>query len=111
MRWHAIRFLFCCQVLDRKEKTNMLRITRTEKAEAEINLIVEGRLVGAWVSELQTAAMEADSENTRVHLDLSGVHFVDALGLALLHRLLNQGIVLQGVSPFVQQLMKTSPLS
>ena len=90
----------------------MLRITRTEKAEAEINLTVEGRLVGEWVTELQTAAMmEANSEYTRMHLDLSGVRFVDSQGLALLQRLLNQGIVLQGVSPFVQQLLNTSPLS
>ena len=89
----------------------MLRITRTEKAEAEINLIVEGRLVGAWVAELQTAVMEANSKYTRVHLYLSGVHFVDARGLELLHRLLNQGIELHAVSPFVRELMNTSPLS
>lgn len=89
----------------------MLRITRTEKVEAEINLIIEGRLVGAWVAELQTAVMEAGFVSTRVSLDLSGVHFVDTRGLALLHRLFNQGVVLQAVSPFVQELLNTNPLS
>ena len=89
----------------------MLRITRSETAEAEINLIVEGRLVGEWVAELQTVLMETDFVSTRVSLDLSGVHFVDTQGLALLHRLFNQGVALQAVSPFVQELLNTSPLS
>ena len=88
----------------------MLRITRTENAEGEINLIVEGRLVGAWVTELQSAVIKAGPVPTHVYLDLSGVHFVDARGLALLHRLLNQGVALQAVSPFVQELMNTRPL-
>lgn len=89
----------------------MLRITRIEKAEVEINLILEGCLMGAWVAELQTAVLEANTVSTRVQLDLTGVHFVDARGLALLHRLLNQGVVLQGVSPFVQELMNSCRLS
>jgi ABC-type transporter Mla MlaB component len=55
--------------------------------------------------------MEAGFVFTRVYLDLSGVHFVDARGLALLHRLFNQGVVLQAVSPFVQELFNTSPSS
>lgn len=88
----------------------MLRITRTEKDNDEIHLTVEGRLVGALVAELERAVREADCVSTCVHLDLSHVHFVDARGLALLQRMLNQGVVLQAVSPFVQELVNTSRL-
>lgn len=88
----------------------MLRITRAEKIETGIQLIVEGCLAGAWVAELQTAVLEAYSMSNCVYLGLSGVHFVDTQGLALLHRLLNQGVVLQAVSPFVRELINTSLL-
>lgn len=37
----------------------MLRITAVKKAPAEIILLVEGRLVGPWVAELETAVIGA----------------------------------------------------
>lgn len=63
--------------------------------------------MGLWVAELQVAVMAARSAPGRVHLDLSGVRFVDTQGLTLLQRLLDQGVVLQEVSPFVQELLNT----
>lgn len=87
----------------------MLRITPVEKASAEILLIVEGRLVGPWVAELETAAIGAGSIAGFVSIDISAVSFVDARGLKLLHRLMGQGVALQAVSPFVQELLNTNP--
>ncbi len=86
----------------------MLRITPATRPAVATHLVLEGRLVGPWVAELQAAVMAAGSLS-RVHLDLSGVHFVDAQGLALLHRLQDQGVILQTPSPFVQELLNTSP--
>lgn len=88
----------------------MHKITPIEKAVAEIYLIVEGRLMGPWVEELQVTVMSASCKYGRVSLDLSGVPFVYAHGLRLLHDLLKQDVVLQAVSPFVQELLNTSPL-
>ncbi len=85
----------------------MLRITPLEDPEAGTRrLILEGRLMGPWVGELQTAVHDAVSGPGPVHLDLSGVHYADAEGLTLLHRLVDQGIVLREVSPFVQELLE-----
>lgn len=78
------------------------------EAELATHRVLEGRLVGPWVAELQAAVMAAGSLPGRVHLDLSGVHFVDAQGLTLLHRLQDQGVVLQTLSPFIQELLNTS---
>ncbi|MFH0344601.1 MAG: STAS domain-containing protein [Chromatiales bacterium] len=86
----------------------MLRITPATKPADATYLMLEGRLVGPWVAELQAAVMAAGSSPGRVHLDLAGVHYVDAQGLALLHRLEDQGVVLQTPSPFVQELLNTS---
>ncbi|MGH6635809.1 MAG: STAS domain-containing protein [Gammaproteobacteria bacterium] len=88
----------------------MLRITPIENPEAgSQQLMLEGRLVGPWVRELQTAVLVAVSGPGPVQLDLSGVHFADAEGLTLLHQLLDQGIVLREVSPFVEELLKLKP--
>lgn len=85
----------------------MLRITSTDRTAAGACLVCEGRLVGPWIAELQAAVM-AVSLAGRVRLDLSAVHYVDAEGLTLLHQLKDQGVVLQEVSPFVQELLNRS---
>jgi len=86
----------------------MLRITPATRPAVATHLVLEGRLVRPWVAELQAAVTAVNSSPGRVHLDLSGVHYVDAQGLALLHRLQDQGVVLQTLSPFVQELLNTS---
>ncbi|MGH8507349.1 MAG: STAS domain-containing protein [Gammaproteobacteria bacterium] len=86
----------------------MLRITPATRPAVATRLVLEGCLVGPWVAELQAAVTSANTSPGRVHLDLSGVHFVDAQGLTLLHRLQDQGVVLQAVSPFVQELLNAS---
>lgn len=62
--------------------------------------------MGPWVRELQAAVLVAVSGSGPLHLDLSGVHYADVEGLALLHQLMSQGVVLQEVSPFVEELLK-----
>lgn len=85
----------------------MLRITQIQSAPDEVRLILEGRLLGPWVEELQAAVMTARSSAGSMCLDLSGVHFVDAEGLTLVRRLLEQGVGLRDASPFVQELLKS----
>jgi len=82
----------------------MLRITATQTTDAGPLLLLEGRLIGPWVDELQTAIDAIGEPLERVHLDLSNVRFVDPRGLALLHRLQSRSVVLEPMSRMVQAL-------
>lgn len=83
----------------------MLRITLTENDARGTHLILEGRLVGPWVPELQAAVTAARNMGSQVQLGLAGVNFVDAAGLRLLQQLLGQGVVLNAATPFVRELL------
>jgi anti-anti-sigma regulatory factor len=82
----------------------MLRITTTD-GDGERTLRLEGRLLEPWVGELLGAYREAASARLLV-LDLSGVTFVDAAGVACLRSLLAQGVALRGCSGFISELLK-----
>ena len=83
----------------------MLRITQTQGASGKVNLTLEGRLVGPWVAELKSAVTAAGLSASSVNLELSGVRFVDAEGLALILGLQDQGVRLRDASPFVRELL------
>jgi ABC-type transporter Mla MlaB component len=56
------------------------------------SLILEGRLAGPWVEELNGCWCKlTGSQRENVVIDLSGVTFIDATGKALLDRLWRQG--------------------
>lgn len=82
----------------------MLRITTITADDADRRLVLEGALVGAWVAELESVLRSSNPPH-RVRLDLSHVHYVDAQGRVLLHRLLSEGAVVDTASPFVQELL------
>jgi ABC-type transporter Mla MlaB component len=82
----------------------MLRITATQTTDADPLLLLEGRLIGPWVDELQTAVDAIGEPLERVHLDLSNVRFVDPRGLALLDRLHHRRVVLAPMSRMVHAL-------
>lgn len=69
----------------------MLRITVQEGQEA-ITLILEGRLVGPWVHEVERAwTAVAGKGNGRRHVvDLSGVTYVEEEGKTLLRSIVEQ---------------------
>jgi len=71
----------------------MLRIDIHREPEAT-NLVVEGKLVGAWVNELEKCWQTcASSEPARpVLVNLCAVAFIDAEGKKLLTRMRQQGV-------------------
>jgi ABC-type transporter Mla MlaB component len=83
----------------------MFRITPTD-GDGERTLRLEGRLVALWVGELLSTCREAASAERCLVLDLSGVTFVDAAGLACLRDLRERGAVLRGCSAFINELLK-----
>ena len=100
--------LFLLHQMQHMREKRMLRITQTQGASGETSLTLEGRLVGPWVAELKSAVTAARlSSASSVRLELSGVRFVDAEGLALILGLQDQGVRLRDASPFVRELLKT----
>ncbi|MDH4082972.1 MAG: hypothetical protein OEV99_04300 [Nitrospira sp.] len=61
-----------------------------------MSLVLEGRLTGPWVEELNAVCRQMPVRRQRCAvIDLSGVTFIDADGKALLARLWRQGANLQ----------------
>ena len=70
----------------------MLRIT-TQDNPRTVVVRLEGRLEGPWVAELERCwrGTEADAGRPTLHVDLTGVTFVDAAGKAQLAAMHRQG--------------------
>lgn len=70
----------------------MLKITITETP-TERRFVVQGRLVGPWVTELRTAWKKTDGthDGRACVLDLSDVTFIDKSGESLLRALCKKG--------------------
>jgi hypothetical protein len=71
----------------------MLKITQQrDPASESISLILEGRLGGPWVDELDTCWSDlAMNSSGRTMVDLTAVTFVDEKGKALLTRMWEAG--------------------
>lgn len=74
----------------------MLRISVEENPGA-LSLIVEGRLVGPWVDELQRLCQErgAPGKGMQMTVDLCGLTAMDTRGQAVLDDLLHRGATLR----------------
>ena len=70
----------------------MLRITVRDQP--DIRIVLEGRLVSDWVSELRTCCEHvlSRSDAKQVSLELADVSFVDAAGKEFLAALSRQGV-------------------
>ena len=80
----------------------MLRIDVIERENRAV-LLLEGRLVGAWVGEVRRSCGEALARSAAVTLDLAAVSFVDAAGIGLLRELASREITLANTTPFVAE--------
>lgn len=72
----------------------MLRIS-VEKAAESVSLILEGRLVGPWVDELDRVSAEVISTDQKLTVDLCGLTAMEPKGQLLLERLLQRGATLR----------------
>ena len=74
----------------------MLRIS-VEESSGALALIVEGRLVGPWVDELQRLCKErgAQGQGMQLTVDLCGLTAMDTRGQAVLDGLLQRGATLR----------------
>jgi anti-anti-sigma regulatory factor len=73
----------------------MLKITTRLEA-GSITLIVEGRVAGPWVKELQDCWNHIPGQRQRgTFIDLTGVTFIDQFGQELLRRMWQEGAELK----------------
>lgn len=73
----------------------MLKIS-VEESDGSVRLILEGRLVGPWVGELERVCHEQNTQTRNLHLivDLCGVTAMDTRAQGFLQELFQQGATL-----------------
>jgi len=86
----------------------MLLITDMRESHGTCRMELQGRLIGPWVNELRRVAGGATPRCSRVVLDLSALSFVDGHGAALLRELAAKGIGLEGVTPYIAEMLELS---
>jgi len=90
----------------------MLRISRGDAQDDEgpIHLRLEGQITGPWVEELRRVCRDTsgNSAHRKRHLviDLAGVSFLDAAGIALFHELAARRVQFTKCSAFVAEQLK-----
>ena len=84
----------------------MLRITTHDQAETT-SFVVEGKLVGLWVKELEKCwegALAADPLKPML-VNLASVTFIDSEGQALLGRMRRAGVGLLSSGPLINAIV------
>ncbi len=82
----------------------MLRITKDVR-EGRDMILLEGRLAGRWVDELERTCR---SWSLPPVLVLSGVTFADPRGVAMLQRIRARGAELERASTFLEELLRAA---
>jgi anti-anti-sigma regulatory factor len=83
-----------------------LRITRRDGAPSRATLRLEGRLVAAWAPFVERECATLLRSQMQVDLDLSGVRFVDGVGVETLARLSGEGIEIRGCTVAVASVLE-----
>ena len=84
----------------------MLRITRSEGSDLTHTLKLQGKLLGPWISEVESACGLAQIPADRVRLDLGDLTFVDAAGARFLEVLIRDGARVIACSMFVAEILQ-----
>ena len=83
----------------------MLRITIADDCPQTVTFNVEGRIVSAWIEELERECHRFLERGKRVFLDFSGVTFVDRRAVVMLTRLLAEDAEIINCSALIQDLL------
>jgi len=84
----------------------MFRTTEISEDEKTVTLRLDGKLVHAWVSNLEMLCLHyKDEKNKTVVLDFSGVNFIDNEGLRMLENIKDEKIKIINCSLFIQKLL------
>jgi ABC-type transporter Mla MlaB component len=84
----------------------MIRISVTESTGNAVTLLIEGKVIGEAVEELNSCCDQALAEGRRITLDVAGVSFIDRKGVALFHRLAAHQVSVVNCPAFVAEQLK-----
>ena len=90
----------------------MLRISQgsAQNEGGAISLRLEGQVTGPWVEELRRVCTDRLGNNkhskSNLALDLAGVSFLDADGIALFHELAARRVLFTNCSTFIAEQLK-----
>jgi anti-anti-sigma factor len=88
----------------------MLKISRASDSDSPLVLRLEGQVTGPWVDELRRVCSETIPANAtkadQLVLDLAGVSFLDASGIALLRQLVTGPVSVTNYSVFIAEQLK-----
>ena len=84
----------------------MFRTTEISEDEKTVTLRLDGKLVHAWVPNLEMLCLHyKDEKNKTVVLDFSGVTFIDNEGVKMLENIKDEKIKIINCSLFIQKLL------
>jgi len=90
---------------------NMFRTTEISEDEKTATLRLDGKLVDAWVSDLEKLCLRyRDEKSKTVVLDFSGVTFIDNKGVRMLENIRDEKIKIINCSLFIQALLCKSKI-
>ena len=78
----------------------------TSSARDAVTLLLEGKVIGDAVDEVDSSCEQALAEGRRITLDLAGVSFIDRRGIALFHRLAARQVSIVNCSGFIAEQLK-----
>ena len=84
----------------------MLKITRVVESNRKITLQLDGSVAGPWIELLRASAESLLAEGLQLVIDLENICFIDCEGLALIQRLLEQGVQQVHAPLFVAEQLK-----
>ena len=84
----------------------MLRITRVENNGAPVTLKLEGKVSDQWAALLEGECRSLLRRRKEVHLDFSGVTFMDAGGVEAVKGLPRRSVRIVNAPSFIDELLK-----
>jgi anti-anti-sigma regulatory factor len=89
----------------------MLKITETYSDENTVTLKLDGKMVGALVSDLEKLCLHhRNEEGKTIILDFSGVTFIDNYGLSMLKKIKDNRVTMVNYSLFIETLLDVNKL-
>ena len=77
-----------------------------DSTESAVTLLLEGKVIGDAVDEVNASCDQALAEGRRLTLDLAGISFIDRKGVALFHRLAARQVSMVNRSGFIAEQLK-----
>ena len=90
----------------KKEKINVLRITKVAEDSTTVTMKLEGKLASDWVPLLEGECLTCLKANRKVLLDFSEVTFVDSRGAEIVKKLAGDGIKIVDCCELIKELLE-----